>query len=178
MKTKTINLYSFDELSDKAKQKALENLYDINVDYDWWQYTYEDAERVGLRINGFDLDRGSYCEGDFLEDAKTVAELILKEHGEQCETYKTAKEFLSNYLPVLKELEVYQAEDENELNQDLIDSLDEKCCDLIDEFEKSIFEDYRIILQNEYEYLISEEAIKETIERNEYTFTEDGKLCN
>ena len=46
-----------------------------------------------------------------------------------------------------------------------------------DDFLQSLCEDYRIILRNEYEYLTSEEAIIETIESNEYYFTEDGKLA-
>jgi hypothetical protein len=33
-------------------------------------------------------------------------------------------------------------------------------------------------LEKEYEYLSSDEAIIETIEANEYTFTESGKLEN
>ena len=34
MKTKTYIVYTFDELSDDAKEKAIQNLYDINVDHD------------------------------------------------------------------------------------------------------------------------------------------------
>lgn len=171
MKTKTINLYSFDELSEEAKQKAIENLYDLNVDHDWWQWTYEDAERVGIKITGFDLERGSYCKGDFLEDAETVAKLILKEHGEQCESYKTALQFMDEKCRLVHRYESEIPEmDQGDFDYDL------EC--LEDEFLKSICEDYRIILQKEYEYLTSEEQIIESIKANEYTFTENGKLCN
>ncbi len=45
-----------------------------------------------------------------------------------------------------------------------------------DEFLKELLEDYRIILQKEYEYQTSEEAIIGTIEANEYEFTQDGKM--
>lgn len=38
--------YKFAELSEMAKQKALESLYDLNVDYDWWDYIYDDAKNV------------------------------------------------------------------------------------------------------------------------------------
>ena len=44
------------------------------------------------------------------------------------------------------------------------------------EFRRSILEDYRIILQTEFEYLTSEEAIVEIIEANEYEFTADGHI--
>jgi len=48
--------------------------------------------------------------------------------------------------------------------------------DIDAEFLRSLCEDYRIMLQNEYEYLTSEEAIIETIIANEYEFTEEGEL--
>ena len=44
------------------------------------------------------------------------------------------------------------------------------------EYEKDIQEDYRILLQKEYEYLTSDKAIKETIESNEYEFLENGNF--
>ena len=63
MKTLTINLYQFSELSDEAKEKAISNLSDINVDFDWWTNTYEDAARIGLKITSFDLDRNCVLFG-------------------------------------------------------------------------------------------------------------------
>jgi hypothetical protein len=44
------------------------------------------------------------------------------------------------------------------------------------EFEESLIEDYSILLQKEYDYQTSEEAIIETIEANDYEFTEEGEL--
>ena len=41
---------------------------------------------------------------------------------------------------------------------------------------KALLNDYLSLLSNEYEYLISDEAIKETITANEYEFYENGKL--
>ena len=35
MKTVTIKIYTFDELSEKAQEKAILSLFDINVDYNW-----------------------------------------------------------------------------------------------------------------------------------------------
>lgn len=59
MKTKSYNVYKFNELSEESQQKAIENLYDINVDYDWWESTHEDAKTIGLEITEFDIDRGA-----------------------------------------------------------------------------------------------------------------------
>jgi len=46
--------------------------------------------------------------------------------------------------------------------------------ELGNEFTKAILEDYLTILRNELEYLDSDDAVKESIEANEYEFTEDG----
>lgn len=176
MKTKTILLYSFDELSEEGKKKALSNLWDLNVDHEWWEYTYEDAERIGLKIMEFDIDRRNYCKGKFIKNVEEVCELILKEHGENCETYKTAKTFLEDKSKLVTKysdgINTDQVSEDNEYD------FDNDCDELEEEFLKSLCEDYRIILRKEYDYLTSEEQIMESIKSNEYTFTENGELEN
>ena len=156
MKTKTINLYQFSELSPEGKEKALHSLCDINVDHDWWDYIYEDAERIGLKITSFETDR--YAKGKLTLSPEEVCNQITKEHGYMCETVQTAKKYL---------------EDRANLGEEPSDG---KLDDLKDEFLKSLLEDYRIILSKEYEYLTSDEQIIETILANDYYFTEDGKI--
>jgi hypothetical protein len=156
MKKVTINLYKFEELSEEAQQKAIEKLSDINVDYEWWESTYEDAERIGLKITGFNLDRNRHATGELITSAGEVVEKILSEHGDQCETYKTALKYKDSFQNTSDE--------------------DEGIEDTEDKFLKDLLEDYSIILQNESEYLQSKEAIIETIKANDYDFTEDGKL--
>jgi len=169
MKTIEIKIYSFDELSEKAKEKAIENLSDINTDLDWWDTVYEDAKTIGLKITGFDLDRSRHATGDFILSAQEVAQNILNNHGEACETYKTADSFLEYFNPLFAE---YLDEDsEHYESRDREQELQE----LEDDFLKSLLEDYSIILQKEYEFLISEEAIIESIRANEYDFTENGE---
>lgn len=53
---------------------------------------------------------------------------------------------------------------------------DNEADDLEADFLKSICEDYRILLRQEYEYRQSKDAIIETIEANEYEFKADGSL--
>lgn len=157
-------VFKFDELSDEAKEKAIENLWDINLDYEWWESIYEDAENIGLKIKSFDLDRSSYCRGEFMISAPECAEKIVQEHGKDCETYKTAKSFLND----LNEL-TSKSENIEDVPEDLIE-------DLEDEFLKSLCEDYRIMLQKESEYLTTEDVIKENIQANEYEFYSNGEL--
>jgi|GEM_PF-1132901 len=175
MKTKTITLYDFKELSESAKQKAIEKLYDINIDYEWYDSTYEDAKNIGLKITGFDIDRARYCNGNFIKDANYTANKIKSEHGVNCETYKTADTFLQNWDKLVAK---YSDGDGEKVLPENEYKFDTEADELEDEFLKSILEDYRIILSKEYDYLTSKAAIIETINANEYTFTEDGTLEN
>jgi len=176
MKTKTINLYSFDELSEEAKKKAIQNLSDINVDYQWWGSTYEDAKNIGLFINGFDLDRNKHAKGYFINPAYECANDIVREHGKDCDTHKTAVDFIAKWDKAVTDhsdgIDTERVCEEKESDFDAIAD------DLESEFLKSILSDYATILQNEYEHLTSKEAIIETIKANDYTFTKNGKLEN
>ncbi len=172
MKIKQIETFKFSELSDKAKQKALEKLADINVDYEWWQFTYEDAKNIGLKITSFDLDRHQDATGNFIAGALECAHKIEAGHGAECPTYITVKAFLADR----DELVALAPRDENgefEDERELDSALD--ACEA--EFLKSILEDYSIMLQSEYEYQTSEAQIIESIEANDYDFTAEGKLA-
>ena len=176
MKTITINLYSFKELSPEAQQKVLEKYYDINVYSEWWDDTYEDAKNIGLKIDECDIERGNFCRGSFMKDSIEVADNIMKEHGETCETYKTAKEYKENWD---KLVEKYS----DGINKDCVTEdneydFDNEANELEGEFLKALLEDYLIMLRKDLEYKTSKEAIIETIECNDYTFTEDGDMDN
>lgn len=170
MKTIKINLYKFSELSEDAKENAINKYSDINVSHDWWESTYEDAANAGIKITSFDLDRNRNAKGEFLLSACEVAQNIINNHGETCETYKTAVNFMSKWQPVFND---YMNEDSEKYeSQESEDTLTE----IENDFLSEILEDYSILLQNECEYLQSDEAIIETIEDNDYDFTENGKL--
>lgn len=173
MRTETITktYYTFDELPEDIKEKAIEKLYDINVDHDWWDFTYEDAKNIGLKIEEFDIDRGSYVRGKFILSACEVAQNIFNNHGEETETYKTACAFMEEWQPLWADY-LDEASEHYESRQ-----YEDKMQDEEDEFLRSLCEDYRIILQKEYDYLTSEEAIIETIQANEYEFDEEGNLA-
>ena len=70
MKTKTVNMYDFEELSEKAQEAALQEIASFNSNYEWWESVYEDAEMAGLKITSFDLDRNRHAEGDFVHSAE------------------------------------------------------------------------------------------------------------
>lgn len=169
MKDITITVYKFNELSEDIQDKVIERQSDINVDYDWWEFVYEDAEQIGLKITEFDTDR--YCKGNFIDSAKETAHKIIDNHGENCETYKTASEYLKDRDNLI---DTFPKDKDEEIDEY---KLDNDLDDLDSEFLRSLLEDYRIILRNEYEYLTSRESIIETIEINDYDFTIDGKIA-
>lgn len=173
MRTETAarTLYTFKELPWNIQDKVLQNLADINVNYEWWNGVYDDAKSIGIKITGFDIDRGSYCNGEFLLAANEVAANIFRDHGENCETYKTATDFMAEWEPVFAN---YM--DESSPDYESYES-ENKLQEIESEFLRSLLEDYRIILQHEYEYLASEPAIIETIEINQYEFDENGNLA-
>jgi len=162
--TTTRTLYKFDELSDSAKDKALDNCRYYEVDHGWWEQTYEDASEVGIKITSFDINRASYCKGD-IPDTEQTAHNIVDNHGEACDTYRVAAAYLKERDEAIDTFK----EDADE------DYKDEKLDDLGEEFTKAILEEYLSILRKEYEYMTSDEAVKEMIEANEYEFTEEGE---
>lgn len=170
MKTIAINLYKFNELSEQAQQKAIEELWDLNVEYDWWESVYEDAGRIELIIDEFDIDR-STIGGYFKDGAEQTAHLIEKEHGNTTDTFKLAKTYLSKRDEMIESApkdENGDFKDEWQLDSDL-DELDSQ-------FLHDLLEEYIVFLKNEYAYLTSKEAIIESIEANDYDFTIKGEL--
>jgi len=174
MRTIRTKLYKFAELSEISKQKVIQSLSDINVDCEWWDYIYEDALRIGLKITGFDIDRGNYCSGDLLDSMIEVCAKIFENHGETCETYKTAQSFLKKWAQLVAEHSDGLQKDK--VCEDKEHEFDQLADELKDQFLICLCNDYRIMLQKEYEYLTSEMAIIETIEANDYEFTQDGKM--
>lgn len=170
MKTVTVTLFAVNELKEEVKNKVLDKYRYINVeDSNWWEDIYIDAKEIGLKITSFDLDRNRHAKGEFLLAANEVAQNILNNHGGNCETYKTANIFIEDWQPVFnaymdENSEKYESKETEEQLQEIEDS-----------FLNSLLEDYSIMLQNQCEYLTTDEAVEETLTINEYNFLEDGK---
>lgn len=168
MRTKCVDVYKLSELPEKVQDKVVFRLYDINVNFNWWESTYEDASNVGIIITGFDIGRGQSCTGDFGGRALETANKILAEHGEGCETVNTAHKYMADREALLLNVEVDEDGEYYNATETALSDLDK-------DFLRAVLEDYRIILSKEYEYLTSEEQIRESIEANEMEFTIDGK---
>ena len=170
MRTEEIKIYTFDELSETAKENA-RDWYRQGFDYDWWDSLYEDAERAGLKLTSFDLDRNRHATGNFIWSTLETAHKIVEDHGEQCETYRTAKD----YLVTRDELFKKYSDGTDQVTEDNEDEFDQECDELDAEFLQSLLEDYSILLQKEWEWMNEDEQVDEGIRENEYEFTKNGK---
>ena len=181
MREMTTMVYSFNELSDDAKKRALNAFRDINVEYDWWDGAYDTiraaGELLGLDIDRIHFDAYLYCIFDAnYEYVRGAAKAIQAEFPRATDLHDVARKlqdlqkrhFYSLSCAVTKgrSMNYYRCFRFGE---------DYECKDLGD-----IIDDFahwaRVLLRDEYEYLTSDDAVKETIEANEYEFTEGGKL--
>ena len=175
--TVTVKIFQFDELDDKAKERAREWYRQGALDYEWWDFVYEDASNIDLKIEGFDLDHGGNIEGKILgADYVGAASKILKDHGPETDTYILAEQFLKDIKPVQDEIDSIESDDN--ATRDMLDRLSilsDKADTMRKAFEYVLLQEYLSMLNKKYEYLMSEEQVDESIRSNGYEFTQDGK---
>jgi len=181
--TVTTKVYEFDELSDEAKETAILAYSDINVHDEWWDGDFEDAKNIGLKLVAFGLNP-IYANGKWIEGAEEAAALVLENHGcgckphvagcepqeGACETYKTAWEF-QNAISV--QGSIFEAQDDFDPDYEEFTESDQYK-EMCDEFLKDLCGDYGTMLSKQHDYMLSDEAVQETIEANEWEFTVDG----
>lgn len=202
MRTAETKVYPYAELSDDAKEKAIEHLSSINVEHDWWDGdaypAYEIMRKCGIETDSrglsFDLDRSDYIyfhsfryekngvkgehKGIWIEDhiklARTLqraglvsAELVdAVERGDASfgiEVNHYGGGSGSNSLSVNADGDAYE----------IVEAVDQ---DGLTDWLRGMLDDLKSELRSDYEYLTSREAIEETIEANDYEFTEAGKV--
>jgi len=163
MKTIEIKVYRFEELDKQTKEKVIENYRYINVDNTfWYDCIKEEFNSLGLEIKEFDLDRGNYAK-IYIDNFEDTSNYIIKEFGDSVLIKQTAKNYINEY----EKIQANFKEDEDiEREVELLD----------EQYEKEYSEDILSYLRSSYDWEISDEAITETIEANDYDFTTDGKI--
>ena len=181
MREMNVTVYSFDELSEAAQERALNAFRYIEVEHDWYEYPYDTIRTAG-KIIGLDIDR-IYFDTDLYcifnasyEYVRGAAKAVHSEFPSATDLHDVARK-----LQALQKRHFYSLSC-NVSSQRVSNSYrcfrfgeDYECEDL-----GGIINDFahwaRILLRDAYEYLTSDEAVKEAIEANEYEFTENGKL--
>jgi len=210
--TKTITLYQFAELSDKAKEKARDWLRELEaIDFDpYWEQYETAAKLLGIELDAREIGRthagkaiyrsdirysGFYSQGDgasfvgrysFAPDcSKAIRKEFPKDEtlhkiADQLTVLATARRLLGlpsitakieqsdshYYHKYTMRLDCEDADGEGVREED-----EETLSELMRDFAQWIYDG----LQEDYDYRLSDEALDETMEANEYTFTEDGK---
>jgi len=163
MKTIEIKVYKFEELDKQTQEKVIDNYRYINVeDTFWYDCIKDDFNRLGLEIQAFDLDRGNYAK-IYIDNFEDTSNYIIEEFGDSVLIKRTAK----NYLNELKEIVSNFKEDED---------IDRELEVLDGNYQHEFEADILSYLRAEYEYQITDEAIYQTIEANDYNFTWNGKI--
>ena len=178
-------VYTFEELSEEAQQKAIENNYEINVDYYWYydEILEEIASDYGVNLIWsdlcFDLDRGSYLYMDNHDHGRSGqtsdiedAQKFLKRAGIDLRT-RDARELLSNGLSLATK-HYGGGDGANYVDTDYCD-ISAKTDDLLQATINELCDKLLEQLRADYEWRTSEEAIRETLIENEYEFYEDGR---
>lgn len=195
--TKQYEIFTLKEMlnNPETKQKLLEKHYDINVDYyDWhkfildeWQDKLDDIGFSNPEINytGFNSqgDGASFTckEIDFIKMCKYL-------NYNKRESNLIYELWNQGYIEAAVKRNNYHYYHENTVTleyydghlliswkhiQKLVDKLWNDIESLIKPLCCEIYRD----LENEYEYLISEKAIIETLQANEYEFYSDGTIA-
>jgi len=184
MRTEQIEIYKFEDLSEEAKEKAIEDLRnnEFYLDYKWFDYLYEDFKEElkdkGINCNTFyfDLYRNEFSidkpyiedKEKFLKNAIGSKYLIMfnlenKEFevslSENC---YTNFEILENEEETNEEYKI-RIEQETQINEEADDYLNDLKRDFLNRLNK------------DYEYLLSDEAIREHIEANEFEYLKNGE---
>lgn len=203
MRIKKVQVFDFDELEPGIREKVINQLSDINIDFDWYadELTYWKNK---LRLFGFMESRiyfsGFESQGDGacfdckcidIEKAWKYFKADMKrQNGWTYRKIKTHEDWLFDYLYnyVMFEIQCLNSRYCHENSQaissysyrptnGLLDRFYTEFEEWLENFRRGLCDQIYRELSDEYEYLISDTAIKETIRLSKYEFTEEGLIA-
>lgn len=190
MKTISVELYQFDELSDKAKEVARDWFKKDYPDHGWWESVYDDAREIATRF-GVEIDdigfSGFWSQGDGACFTGTFRSAdLIKTTEEHFESEYPTEEGLH---ALLRRLQAVRHQENSLLkiiarghyshsgtmeveDPDCYYLWDEACevRDCLRRFADWIYAQ----LEKEHDYLVSDECVDESITANEYWFLISG----
>lgn len=170
MKTKTITLYEYSELSDKAKERALSDWNETNDDPLMQSHMInllkEELDERAIKYDEDSIDVRyslSYCQGDgFMFEGELEWKkytIYIKHSGHYYHSYSKSVE--------MQETDNLGFHIENEKDESEFEELYQEICKKMEQ-----------IGYEHIEWYTSEEVFIETCEANEYTFRENGEMEN
>lgn len=197
IQTITKNIYTFDELPDDIKEKAIEKLRDMNIYHDWYESTLEDYKTM-FSLCGLDIEniyfalgysQSDYCafSGASWSYKKGWKKTLLSEFGSdhvkneivpifeamQKQASRVFFDLSFTYSNSGSYRRHYDLSIDDSYSSDTYVDIESNLKDLIYQLEQVVF----VALVHEYEYLTSDEQIIEAIQSNEFEFDEFGNLA-
>lgn len=197
MRTESIDVYKYAELSDEAKERARNWWLEGGLNYGWYDCTIGDfistLEMVGfsnaeIHFSGFWSQGDGACFIGNYEYKKGALNAVKKEFPQW-----EALHQLTEQLQLINRRHFYQLafklvktghmySHQNMVTVDYVERLDgyeikedNLFEELIDVCRDFMHEIYRM-LESEYDYLTSTESVEDSILANDYEFTADGSI--
>ena len=190
--------YKFNELDDSAKEKAREWWREKGLDYEWWDSVYDDYHEK-ITSAGFGVGKmyfsGFWSQGDgAMFEYDSLNDKLLRDFADTLNLTPMRKQWLvtqgyisgsgrqsghyhhekscSHNVTIESNFQSSDAETFAdwicEFQMDFEEFIEEKYVDLASDLYKS--------LEKEYDWLMSDEHVDETIGINHYEFTKEGEI--
>lgn len=195
MRTEIIEkkIFKFDELNNEQQEEILNNYRYINVDFDDWNdYILSDFIESVKEKTGLDIEASSiiWAVGDrnskFGVYSKDIINQLLDKFADKgvydIETTSKLGSFLNHRGGGICSqghteqglADVYFEDDETDEHKNK--TVREQINDILDDV-ISLCVEYHNKNEEAYDYYVSDEAVKDTLQANEYEFDEDLKIC-
>lgn len=196
---KETEVFTFDELSDSAKEKARDWWKSQGLDYEWWDCVYEQYT-TACKLFGLDISRimfsGFWSQGDGASFTGTHSykkgglQALKKEFPQWAEIHDICNRLAQMQKPNFYGVNVDISKNGRYCHEmtmgfsvsvyiegqgeryDIPQGLEEECSDIFRDLARDIYKS----LEAEYDFLMSDERVDEGILCNGYQFTEDGEI--
>ena len=202
MRTETIKIYTFDELSDESKEKARDWWREGGLEYDWYESVYSDFVSI-CEILGFDVIESNIHFSGFWSQRDgasfTGSYKYSKGSTKEIREYApkdTALHEIADALQVLQKRNFYglwgnieRCSASNYVHESTISCSDayrdsDNYQDATSDAQDTLTDCARDLchwlyasLEREWEWLLSDEQVDESIRCNEYEFTFTGEIA-
>lgn len=200
MQTRTYNVYKFEELPVEAQAKALDKYRYFNVEdgFDWWDSIYESwrdklkeegYENVKIRFSGFNSqgDGASFTAdvdlAKWLESTNNILKWpYLYAQAKEGYAYATVSRSSyphyvhSNMIDGNVSVDNYSFGEGEETLLELVQKESSEAEVFLTEHARGYSDDIYQDLQDTYDGLVSDEAVKDALIVNEYDFTQEGVI--
>ena len=195
MRIRTITEYSFDELSEEAQERAVQDVQesDYYMDLEWWEYNDEDFQRI-LHILGFyqveTYFTGFYSQGDgacfeaSYSNEKRITTKIKKHAPLDKELHRIARRLMELQQKAQYRFEgkIYRGRYTNYYHSNTMcfepyysedrlskykDNFMDICRDLADWYYSG--------LERQYDYHMSDDGVRDYLIGNDYQFDINGE---